>query len=102
MTVMPYVTSDAQAKSRQVTRARWPPGTPRFVIRRVVAGYRFSGRLSLAATFGGLVLAGCITTAYCGWRFHRRAGGITGDFLGALQQLTQLVMLATLLWPVNN
>ena len=25
----------------------------------------------------------------CGWRFHVRAGGITGDFLGATQQVCE-------------
>ena len=32
----------------------------------------------------------------CGWRFHARAGGLTGDFLGATQQVTDVVILVAL------
>ena len=45
------------------------------------------------------LVAGVVCGVICGWRFHRRAGGITGDFLGALQQVSQIAMLAVLLWP---
>lgn len=32
-----------------------------------------------------------------GWRFMKRAGGLTGDFLGATQQITEVVILCVLL-----
>ena len=32
----------------------------------------------------------------CGWRFHVRAGGITGDFLGATQQVCEAALLLAL------
>jgi adenosylcobinamide-GDP ribazoletransferase len=33
----------------------------------------------------------------CGWRFHRRVGGVTGDFLGATQQVVEAAILAVIL-----
>lgn len=41
-----------------------------------------------------LLLLGICTavTAYMGWRFHRRLGGMTGDCLGATQQMCELAM----------
>ena len=38
----------------------------------------------------GLVIA---VTAILGWRFQKRVGGLTGDFLGATQQITELAVL---------
>ena len=33
----------------------------------------------------------------CGWRFRARAGGVTGDFLGAAEQVDEIVILFTIL-----
>ena len=38
----------------------------------------------------GLVV---VVTAVLGWRFQKRVGGLTGDFLGATQQITELAVL---------
>ncbi|MBV9946882.1 MAG: adenosylcobinamide-GDP ribazoletransferase, partial [Myxococcales bacterium] len=43
-----------------------------------------------------LVLTG--VTAITGWRYVERAGGITGDFLGATEQLGELAGYAVLAW----
>jgi cobalamin synthase len=32
------------------------------------------------------------------WRYAQRLGGITGDFLGATEQLCELVVLGVLAW----
>ena len=37
-------------------------------------------------------------TAFCSWRYQRRLGGITGDFLGATEQLCELAALVALAW----
>lgn len=52
----------------------------------------------------GLALVGalCATTAMAGWRFHGRAGGVTGDFLGATEQVLELVLLAVLAYGVTD
>lgn len=39
-----------------------------------------------------LLLSGGTLSAYMGWRFHRRLGGMTGDCLGATQQVCELAM----------
>ena len=35
-------------------------------------------------------------------KYHRRAGGITGDFLGATEQLGELAALAVLAYGVRH
>jgi adenosylcobinamide-GDP ribazoletransferase len=42
------------------------------------------------------VLGAVLVATACGWRFHVRAGGITGDFLGATQQLVDAAILVAL------
>ena len=37
-----------------------------------------------------------LVASSCAWRFHRRAGGITGDFLGATEQVGELGVLLCL------
>jgi cobalamin synthase len=47
------------------------------------------------AMMGGV--AGCAFVALvCGYRFHVRAGGLTGDFLGATEQLCECALLLAL------
>lgn len=93
MVGLPYVTNDAQSRSRQVTRA----GLPQLLLATVIGlsmlglGW-WSGHLN-TTMLAGIALAMTLTPAICAWRFHTRAGGITGDFLGATQQLTQLALL---------
>ena len=99
MVCMPYVSADAQAKSRQVARARWSQVLVATVLAAIpCALLLWTQSLSISKGIA-LVLATLCAGMLCGWRFYRRAGGITGDFLGALQQVSQIVMLAVLLWP---
>ncbi len=99
MVCMPYVSADAQAKSRQVARAQW---SQVFVATGLASlpcvALLWYQHLSPAQGVA-VVVAGVVCGVVCGWRFHRRAGGITGDFLGAVQQVSHLAMLAVLLWP---
>ena len=101
MMIMPYVSADEQAKSRQVARARCSQGILATCLAAVpCAVFWWVGDLSTFKCIW-LVIAGIICGSICGWRFQRRAGGITGDFLGSVQQLSQIVMLAVLLWPAH-
>lgn len=97
MVAMPYV-SDAAAKSRQVTRAGAAQGVLATAIGMAAAGGLSAmgsaiGTTAALAAFAGMALA----TALCGWRFRARAGGVTGDFLGAAEQVNEIVILFTIL-----
>ena len=50
-----------------------------------------------AEQIGYLWFFGILCTVLLGWRFMKRVGGLTGDFLGATQQITELVVLCTVL-----
>ncbi len=99
---MPYATPPDQAKSRGVATA----GRREAVLATALAALvglalACAGRVSplrLAA-----VAAACAAvTALTGWRYARRAGGVTGDFLGATEQLCELAALAVLAWGVTG
>ncbi len=98
MARLPYVTALAEAKSAAVARARltqalvataWLGASAALAI---ALGCATAGRLAV------LVLAMALTTLVTGWRYRRRAGGITGDFLGATEQLGEIAALAVLAW----
>jgi adenosylcobinamide-GDP ribazoletransferase len=57
-----------------------------------------AGVLDWRLLVGLLAVAG-LTAVACGIRFMRRAGGLTGDFLGATEQVVECALLLTLaLW----
>jgi adenosylcobinamide-GDP ribazoletransferase len=96
MVALPYVTSDAAAKSRVVTRAGvaqallaslWPLAAAAAAVLTGELGLAHVVALATTATACGLL---------CGWRFHVRVGGVTGDFLGATQQVTVCALLLVL------
>ncbi|MCE9574149.1 MAG: adenosylcobinamide-GDP ribazoletransferase [Deltaproteobacteria bacterium] len=96
MAILPYATDDARAKSRQITRARGP--------QVALAGGWTAAILVGAIAWGGLTpltataILAAITAAgaIAGWRFVRRVGGVTGDFLGATQQVAVVAALIAL------
>jgi adenosylcobinamide-GDP ribazoletransferase len=94
---MPYVTDAAVARNRGVMSAgplqaivgtAWTVAVAIVLSRHVPAQ-----RAAWVAASCGLV------TALTAWRYRERAGGITGDFLGATEQLCELAGLAVLAWP---
>lgn len=98
MAWLPYVTSAGKAKSSVVTRAGVPHA--------VVATTWFVGALAvaIATSWISVVRAGVLATALIGvtlilgWRYRVRAGGITGDFLGATEQVSEILALAVIAW----
>jgi adenosylcobinamide-GDP ribazoletransferase len=50
--------------------------------------------LGLVAALAGLVLASC-TGLFIAWLAMRQIGGQTGDVLGALEQIVEIVILLT-------
>jgi adenosylcobinamide-GDP ribazoletransferase len=99
MAFLPYVTAAPDAKSRDVARG----GPPQAVVAAiwlvlgggacVVTGLVSIPRVCALAT----VVAG--VTLITGLRYRRRVGGVTGDFLGATEQLCELAGFAVLAWP---
>jgi adenosylcobinamide-GDP ribazoletransferase len=92
---LPYVTPSATAKSGPVTTAR---------AEQVVVAAAWVAAVGAAAhVLGGLpwihaigsLASGAVTVAACGAYFRKRVGGVTGDFLGAAQQLGECSMLLT-------
>jgi adenosylcobinamide-GDP ribazoletransferase len=94
MAAMPYATADAQSRSRLLVRAR--PGqvaaATALTMAVLVAG-ALAGAWSVAAC-GGAVVAGAATAVCLGRWFAWRVGGVTGDFLGATQQVALCAGLA--------
>ncbi|MCS6899901.1 MAG: adenosylcobinamide-GDP ribazoletransferase [Myxococcales bacterium] len=96
MAILPYVTVDDASRSKLVTRARWP--------QVLVASVWAAVACALAWLFGGLrgleplwlLIAGAATAMVCGYRFQVRAGGLTGDFLGATEQLCEVTLMLAL------
>jgi len=96
MAAMPYVTGEPDAKSRTVARA----GIPQLIVATMTGLFvlvcacglhlfKASELVAMAALAGASSLV-------CAWRFRARTGGITGDFLGATQQVAELAMLLAL------
>lgn len=100
MVVMRYATSDAHSKSRQMTRAGIAQGLLASVwpLLALIAAV-VTGHLPLANAMW--IGAGALgVAAWLGWRFLQRAGGVTGDFLGATQQLCAITVL--LIWALSS
>jgi len=95
MAALPYVTASEASRSRPVARG----GPAQAVVATALAGLLAAAatRLGLSAislaAIAGLSIGAALL---CGWRFHARAGGITGDFLGATQQVSECALLLAL------
>jgi adenosylcobinamide-GDP ribazoletransferase len=98
MCALPYVTADGESKSRLVARARSPQAivATLWSLALVVAlVHHDTLTVARAIALGVLLVAITLVVA---WRFVVRAGGVTGDFLGATEQLAELGVLLVLAW----
>jgi adenosylcobinamide-GDP ribazoletransferase len=97
---MNYITAEEPAKSRDLTQA----GIAQAVVASawlalVSSALVYAGRFAAERiVFLSAVMA--VVTLYTGWRYWVRARGITGDFLGATEQLCELAALAVLAWKL--
>lgn len=98
MASMKYVTAEGPAKSRDLTQASLPQAA-------VASGWLVIACVALVQTgqftterLSVLTVVVALVTAYTGWRYWVRMRGITGDFLGATEQLCELAALAVLAW----
>jgi adenosylcobinamide-GDP ribazoletransferase len=93
MACIPYVTNDEASKSKLVTRATWAQALLATLWPLLLCAGLWSRGMFTLALGGWLLLACVLVAAICAWRFIVRAGGITGDFLGACQQVTEVALL---------
>lgn len=102
MVAMPYV-SEAGARSRVVTSAGARQAALATVLGLggVVLAVTWVGKLTVGGETllpaGSALATMALATALCGWRFKARAGGVTGDFLGATEQVNETLILLALL-----
>ena len=95
---IPYADNpNAQSKSRDVARS----GKVQALIVTLFAGLisylgMVIGWINLSTVLSVWVGV-IILTSILGWRFNKRVGGLTGDFLGTTQQLTEVIILCFLL-----
>ncbi len=99
MGFLPYVTPMAEAKSHDVARGGYPQVMAATAWLALALGIAISaGFVTPVRSFVlGLVMGGVALVT--GHRYERRAGGVTGDFLGATEQLSEIAALAVLAWP---
>jgi adenosylcobinamide-GDP ribazoletransferase len=97
MLALPYASGEG-SKSRDVMRAgpwqaavatAWPLALAGVLVARGALEPTRAGAMFAAAT---------AVTLFTGWRYARRVGGVTGDFLGATEQLGEIAILLVLAW----
>ncbi len=100
LAILPYVTS-AASRSRGVARARTKQAVVAtawaLVVGIAATATRHLEAVRVISAFGAMA----VVTALAGWRYLRRLGGITGDFLGATEQLCELAAYGTLAWGLR-
>jgi len=90
---MPYATPEGTARGRDLSS----PSLRHVVFATLSATLLISVAMPLAR--GVSLTVALVTLALlCAWRFRVRVGGITGDFLGATEQLGEITVLAVLAW----
>jgi adenosylcobinamide-GDP ribazoletransferase len=102
MARLPYVTAGAVARSGDAARA----GTPQLAVATLLALAIVGAPLLLApgdwlsvpapAALAAAAVGVALATAGAAWLFRRRVGGITGDFLGAAEQVNEALILVVL------
>jgi adenosylcobinamide-GDP ribazoletransferase len=100
MANMKYVTADEPAKSRDLSQAGLSQASVASAWLGLVSITLVRSGHFTAERVGLLIAALILVTLLTGWRYWVRARGITGDFLGATEQLCELVALAVLAWKV--
>jgi adenosylcobinamide-GDP ribazoletransferase len=100
MVLLPYVTPSAGAKSERLVRADWRQALVASAW-FLAAAATAVGQGWIAVSRAGLAVGiAAAVTAVTGIRYYRHLGGITGDFLGATEQISEMALLAVFAWPI--
>jgi adenosylcobinamide-GDP ribazoletransferase len=97
MVALPYATPE-HAKSRVVARAGVAQAVVATAWLAIVVAVCVAWTPLSAARLGAMMGALVIVTVATGARYRARAGGVTGDFLGATEQLCEVAALVVLAW----
>jgi adenosylcobinamide-GDP ribazoletransferase len=97
MTVLPYATPEG-SRSRDVVRGRAPQALVATAWLALASAACVLGAGLSPGRLFGMVVALTAVAGVSGARYRARAGGITGDFLGATEQLGEIAALAALAW----
>jgi adenosylcobinamide-GDP ribazoletransferase len=97
MVSLPYATPDG-SKSLALTRAGLAQALVASAWALGIGGALAAGRLVDPRRTASAIAATALVTIVTGLRFRARAGGVTGDFLGATEQLCELAGLAAIAW----
>lgn len=94
---VPYVASE-QSKSRGVAAARSAQAGIATAWALFVAFAVVVTMDAAPSRIAAVFAVSTVVTVFTAWRYVRRLGGITGDFLGATEQLCELAAFAALAW----
>jgi adenosylcobinamide-GDP ribazoletransferase len=97
MAALPYVTPAGAARNADLARVGRGTVSAAALTTLVVAGGAVAVRAFPWTAVSLALLTALVAALVAGGNFRRRAGGVTGDFLGAAQQLCELAVLLTLL-----
>jgi adenosylcobinamide-GDP ribazoletransferase len=98
MATMSYVTAKDEAKSRNLTQGGAMQALVASAWFGIVAAVFIRAGVCSAPRLAALATVTSVVTALTAWRYWVRVRGITGDFLGATEQLCELAALAALAW----
>jgi adenosylcobinamide-GDP ribazoletransferase len=97
MVSLPYV-ARAGARSEHLMQVRGAQAVLATMWMLLAQGAAVALRYASVARLAALALVFAATTAMTAWRYARRMGGITGDFLGSTEQLCELAGYSVLAW----
>jgi adenosylcobinamide-GDP ribazoletransferase len=96
MVTLPYVSP--AGKSRDLAGTGILQGAVATAWLALASAFAVGTGTTTRARLVSLAIVVAAVTALTSWRFVRRAGGITGDFLGATEQICELAGYAVLAW----
>jgi adenosylcobinamide-GDP ribazoletransferase len=97
MVALPYV-SGPSSKSRHIVRATLPQALAATAWFAAAAAAGLALHLLSGPRLAAFAASLAAVTVLTAWRYARRVGGTTGDFLGATEQLCELAGYAVLAW----